>query len=86
MNWKSILSASWLILLPLSSLLAQHRYEGIKDPLFVNPYWKNYDEDVKKKAIEETKKAIAMGFPNMDLFEYSLVIEELQSSFRNKGF
>ena len=86
MNWKSILSASWLILLPLSSLLAQHRYEGIKDPPSVNPYRKNYDEDLLKESIEEIKNAIALGFPNMDLFEYSLVIEELQSSFQNKGF
>ena len=85
MNWKSILTASWLIVLSFC-LQAQNRYEGINNPASVNPYWKNYSEDGKEKLSQEAMNAIILGFSNMDLFEYSLVLEELIKSYNNKDF
>lgn len=88
MNWKSISTASILIILLSLSLKlhAQNRYEGIQDPPSVNSYWKNYKEDIKAKRIQEIKDALSLSLTHLSLFEYSFVLEELLQAYNNKGF
>ena len=86
MNWKSILTASWLVALLSFGLQAQNRYEGIQNPPSANIYWKNYNEDVKKKLTQEIKDALSLSLAHLSLFEYAFVLEELLQSYDNEGF
>ncbi|MCG8320023.1 MAG: hypothetical protein MI921_11010 [Cytophagales bacterium] len=86
MNWKSILTANLLILFLSLNLNAQNRYEGIQDPPSANIYWKNYNEDIKKKLTQEIKDALSLSLTHLSLFEYSFVLEELLQAYHNEGF
>lgn len=86
MNWKSILTANLLTVFLSLGLNAQSKYEGIQDPPSANIYWKNYNEEVKKKRTREIKDALSLSLTHLSLFEYSFVLEELLQAYDNEGF
>lgn len=81
--WFSLLIA---LLFTISQAHSQSRYKGIHNPPSANVNWKNYAPEIQQKLATEILEALKLGISNIDLFEYSFILEELLKSYSNDGF